>query len=54
MAVIPFDEHNGKSLGEIVVMACRLYDDSKNMATAKGELSAVRKVCAQMGIGCEV
>lgn len=54
LALIPFDEDKDKNIGECMADHCRLYEDSGYCATAKGELSVIRKLCCQLGIHCDL
>ena len=54
MAVLPFDDDKGKSIGEIIGDSGRLYDESGYAAYGKGELKAVRKLCEQRKIPCDI
>jgi hypothetical protein len=52
IAIVPFDEDKGKSIGEIMAHSCRLYEESGYCATGAGELSAIRTLCKQLNIVC--
>jgi hypothetical protein len=54
LAIIPFDDDKGKSIGAIMADSCQLYEESGYCATGTGELSAIRKLCAQRGIACNI
>lgn len=54
LAIIPFKEDKGKSVCEIMAYSCRLYEEAEFCAFGTGELTAVRKLCRQQGIICEL
>jgi hypothetical protein len=54
IALLPIEEDKGKDLFDIMAESCRLYDESGWCAYAEGELSAVRLLCQQRGIACEL
>lgn len=54
LALIPFDDDRGKDIGQIMADSCRLYEEAGYCALATGELTAVRKLCRQQGIICEL
>lgn len=54
LALIPFEDDKGKNVGQIMAESCRLYEESERCAFGTGELTAVRKLCQQQGIVCEL
>lgn len=54
LALIPFEEDKGRDVGDAMAHNCRLYDEAGRCATAKGELSAVRLLCQQLNIPCDL
>ena len=54
LAIIPFDEDQGKTIGTIMAESCRMYEESGYCATGTGELTAVRKLCEQRRIACSL
>lgn len=54
MAFKPFKADEGKSTMQIMGESVRLYEESGHLATAEGKLSAVRKLCQQLKIPCNL
>lgn len=54
IALIPFHNDATKDLYTIMAESCRLYEEAKMLATGEGELSAVRTLCQQVGITCDL
>lgn len=45
-------EDKGKDIATILSESCRIYDEAGLVACATGELTAVRELCANLGIAC--
>lgn len=54
IAVLPVEEDKGKDIGTIMAESCRLYDESGYLAEGTGELSAIRTLCQQLEIKCDL
>ena len=54
IAVLPISKDLGKDILDLMAESCRLYEESGKLAYGTGELSAVRTLCEQTGIRCEV
>ena len=54
LVFIPFPEDEGKDPWEIMATNGGAYDPEGRSATGEGELSAIRTLCEQMGIECDL
>lgn len=54
MVLIPFHDDANKSVGQIMSESAGLYEANGSVATGEGELSAVRTLCQQVGIACDL
>lgn len=54
VAILPQGDDVKKGTMQIMGESVRLYEESGYLATAEGELSAVRKLCQQLKITCDL
>jgi len=54
IALVPFHDDWDKDIGTIMAESCRIYEESGNVSTGIGELTAVRKLCQQLHIPCDL
>ena len=54
LVFIPFPEDEGKDPWEIMATNGGAYDPEGRLATGEGELTAIRTLCEQMGIECNI
>lgn len=54
IALIPFSNEKNKSIEKMIADSGRLYDEAGFCAYGAGELTAIRKLCAQCNIPCSL
>lgn len=54
LALRPFAEDDRKDIGTIMAESCRLYEEAGQCATGTGELTAMRTLCQQLNIPCNL
>ena len=54
LAVLPFTGEEGRDIFELMADKCRLYDEAGHTGYGRGELSAVRDLCKNAGLLCEI